>query len=336
MSQSAGWRTAGMTTIEEIRNFNRFYTRRIGLLEEHLSNSPFSLVEGRVLYELADGPARTAADLSRGLDMDKAHLSRILARLRSRGLVSVETSPRHAKHRLLSLTKAGRDAFVALERETEAQMGALLSPLGPDASRRLSGAMGQIRSILEAPAAPDKSFLLRPPRMGDLGWIIHRQAALYAEEYGWDWTFEGLIAGIVARFVAEFDPASDAAWIADRRGAIIGSIFLVRGDEEGVAKLRLLYVEPHARGCGVGAALTNACIDRAKACGYRRLTLWTNDVLVAARRLYQAAGFKLVAEEKHRSFGRDLVGQNWELDLSSDDGSGVPLQASGLNSPRAP
>jgi DNA-binding MarR family transcriptional regulator/GNAT superfamily N-acetyltransferase len=306
-----------MTTIDEVRSFNRFYTRRIGLLDEHLSDSPFSLVEARILYELARGqPAATAADLCRALDMDKAHLSRVLARLRSRGLVLAEPSPRHAKHRLLSLTPAGQTAFAALERGAKNQMAALLAPLGPADDERLRGAMSQIRAILDKPAgAPGPAFVLRPPRVGDLGWVIHRQAALYAEEYGWDWTFEGLIAGIIGRFVDQFDPAREAVWIAERHGAIIGSIFLVRDEEEGVAKLRLLYVEKSARGLGVGAALTKACIERARACGYRRLTLWTNDILVAARRIYQAASFKLVSEEKHRSFGHDLVGQYWALEL---------------------
>jgi DNA-binding MarR family transcriptional regulator/GNAT superfamily N-acetyltransferase len=305
-----------MHMVDEIRSFNRFYTRRIGLLEEHLSNSPFSLVEARVLYELARGEPGTAADIGRALEMDKAHLSRVLARLRARGLVQAEVSPRHAKHRLLSLTKTGRKAFAALEHGTKAQMATLLSPLGPAAKEQLSGAMSQIRSLLEKPADQlDRSFVLRAPRVGDLGWVIHRQAALYAEEYGWDRTFEGLIAGIVGRFVAEFDPSREAAWIAERHAATVGSIFLVRGDADGVAKLRLLYVEPSARGLGIGAALTNACIERAKECGYRRLVLWTNDILVSARRIYQAAGFKLVAEEKHHSFGHDLVGQNWALDL---------------------
>jgi DNA-binding MarR family transcriptional regulator/GNAT superfamily N-acetyltransferase len=305
-----------MTMIDEIRSFNRFYTRRIGLLDEHLSNSPFSLVEARVLYELARGEPGTAADLCRALDMDKAHLSRVLARLRGRDLVLAEPSPRHAKHRLLSLTAAGKEAFAALERGAKDQMAALLSPLGRADSKRLGSAMSRIRSILERPpAVRGTSFVLRAPRVGDLGWVIHRQAALYAEEYGWDGTFEGLIAGIIGRFVAEYDPALEAAWIAERDGEIVGSIFLVRGDEEGVAKLRLLYVEKSARGLGIGVALTKTCIERAKACGYRRLTLWTNDILVAARRIYQAAGFTLVSEEKHHSFGHDLVGQYWALEL---------------------
>src|SRR5579862_4629164 len=303
-------------TIDEIRSFNRFYTRRIGLLEEGLSNSPFSLVEARVLYELARGEADTAADLSRALDMDKAHLSRVLGRLRGRGLVASAVSPRHAKHRLLSLTESGRAAFAALERGTKAQMDALIAPLDLMTANRLAGAMRDIKSILDRPVASDHAFLLRSPRVGDLGWVVHRQALLYAEEYGWDWTFEGLIAGIIERFIANFDPAREAAWIAERHGAIAGSIFLVRGDEPAMGKLRLLYVEPSARGLGVGAALVTACIERARESGYSRLLLWTNDVLISARHIYEAAGFKLIAEEKHHSFGHDLVGQTWALELS--------------------
>jgi DNA-binding MarR family transcriptional regulator/GNAT superfamily N-acetyltransferase len=302
--------------VEEIRSFNRFYTRRIGLLEEGLADSPFSLVEARVLYELARGDLSTAADLCRSLDMDKAHLSRVLARLRAKDLVAAEISPHHAKHRLLSLTAAGRKAFAGLEQGAKAQMNALLSPLDTSASERLTGAMKMIRAILDEPIATlDRNFILRPPRVGDLGWVIHRQAALYHQEYGWDWTFEALIAGILRDFVENFDATKEAAWIAERHGAIVGSIFLVKGDEPGVAKLRLLYVEPSARGLGIGAALTQACVDRAREFGYRRLVLWTNDILASARRIYQAAGFTLVAEEKHHSFGHDLVGQNWGLEL---------------------
>ena len=306
--------------VAEIRSFNRFYTRRIGLLDEHLSDSPFTLPEARVLYELARGDAGTAADLSRRLDRDKGQISRLLARLRARGLVASTVSPRHAKHRLLALTPAGRDAFTALDRGAAAQMEALLAPLDAGATQRLTGAMGTIRALLDAPAATDTGpgFVLRPPEVGDLGFVVHRQAVLYAREYGWDWTFEGLVAGIVARFVAEFDPAREQAWLAERNGAIVGSVFLVRGEDAETAKLRLLYVEPTARGLGIGGALVAACIARARAIGARRLVLWTNDVLVSARRIYQAAGFRLVAEERHRSFGHDLVGQNWERDLTAD------------------
>jgi DNA-binding MarR family transcriptional regulator len=210
-----------MSHVEEIRSFNRFYTRRIGLLEEGLADSPFSLVEARVLYELARGDLSTAADLCRSLDMDKAHLSRVLARLRAKDLVAAEISPHHAKHRLLSLTAAGRKAFAGLEQGAKAQMNALLSPLDTSASERLTGAMKMIRAILDEPIATlDRNFILRPPRVGDLGWVIHRQAALYHQEYGWDWTFEALIAGILRDFVENFDKRSRldrrASW-RDRR-----------------------------------------------------------------------------------------------------------------------
>jgi DNA-binding MarR family transcriptional regulator/GNAT superfamily N-acetyltransferase len=305
-----------ITAVDQLRQFNRFYTHQIGLLDEHLSRSPFSLSEARVLYELAAANAETAAELSRALGMDKAHLSRILARFREQALVTSRPSPEHAKHRLLSLTGAGREAFAALEQGTVAQMQDLLAPLDARATDRLIGAMQQIQLILtEAPSPRSDAFTLRSPKVGDLGEVIHRQAVLYAEEYGWDWTYEALVAGIVAEFVAHFDAAKEQVWIAEHNGRIAGSIFLMRGAEPLTAKLRLLYVEPGARGLGIGAALVAACIARARANGYRRLTLWTNDILVSARRIYEAAAFRLIAEQAHRSFGQELVGQTWTLDL---------------------
>jgi GNAT superfamily N-acetyltransferase/DNA-binding MarR family transcriptional regulator len=339
-----------VNAVEELRRFNRFYTHQIGLLNERLSNSRFSLPQARVLFELAAGKAQTAAGLSRILDMDKAHLSRILARFRAQRLVLSRISPDHAKHRLLTLSKSGVDAFESLQNATVTEMRKLLAPLDAGSTRRLLDAMQAIQATLTvpAPAAPapgsdafslptpaapapgsdafslptpaapapgSDAFSLRSPKVGDLGWVIHRQAVLYAQEYGWDWTYESLISGILAEFVAKFDAAREHAWIAERDGAIAGSIFLMRGDDPLTAKLRLLYVEPAARGRGIGAGLVAACISRARATGYRKLTLWTNDVLVSARRLYEAAGFRLTAEEKHRSFGHDLVGQTWLLEL---------------------
>jgi DNA-binding MarR family transcriptional regulator/GNAT superfamily N-acetyltransferase len=304
------------TSVAELRSFNRFYTRQIGLLDEHLTGSPFSLAEARILYELANGTAETAAGLARLLGMDKAYLSRVLSRFRSRGLVSSRVSPSHAKHRILSLTEAGREAFAALDRGAVAQMERLLMPLDAGSAKQLTGAMRQIKTILSGGASvQEPAFTLRPPRVGDLGFVIHRQAVLYEREYGWDWTYEGLIAGIVERFVSGFDPAKEQAWIAGRDGRIAGSVFLMRGDDPATGKLRLLYVEPAARGLGLGSALVAACINRAREAGYRRLTLWTNDILISARRIYEAAGFQLIAEERHRSFGHDLVGQTWELEL---------------------
>jgi DNA-binding MarR family transcriptional regulator/GNAT superfamily N-acetyltransferase len=309
-------RTAVKTSVAELRSFNRFYTSQIGLLDEHLSSSPFSLAEARILYELANGTAETAAELSRLLGLDKAYLSRILSRFRSRGLISSRVSPSHAKHRILSLTEAGREAFAALDRGAVAQMERLLMPLDARLAGQLTGAMRQIRTILSDDAAvPARDFSLRPPRIGDLGYVVHRQAVLYEREYGWDWTYEGLIAGILERFVSGFDPAKEEAWIADCDGVIAGSVFLMRGDDPATGKLRLLYVEPGLRGMGIGSALVAACISRAREAGYRWLTLWTNDILVSARRIYEAAGFKLIAEDRHRSFGHDLVGQTWKLEL---------------------
>jgi DNA-binding MarR family transcriptional regulator/RimJ/RimL family protein N-acetyltransferase len=306
-----------MTLVEDIRAFNRFYTREIGLLDRHLPASDLSLPEARVLYEMAtaEDEGRTAADVGRALGMDKAHLSRIVARFRARGLVRSRASPRHGRHVLLSLSEAGRRTFAELEAGTRAQMDALLSPLDQDRRQRLAAAMRDIRLALTGEQTDDGRVRLRGPEPGDLGWIIHRQTVLYNREYGWDWTYEGLIAEILGKFVAGRDPEREGAWIAELRGVIVGSVFLVRSDDPAVAKLRLLYVEPAARRRGVGRLLVDACIARARAVGYRRLTLWTNDVLTAARRIYEAAGFRLESEAPHHSFGHDLVGQTWTLDL---------------------
>jgi DNA-binding MarR family transcriptional regulator/GNAT superfamily N-acetyltransferase len=303
-----------MDAVASIRRFNRFYTRQIGLLGDRLSRSPFSLTQARVLYELAHRAAPTAAELARDLGLDPAYLSRILKRFRMQRLVSSAPSAAHAKQLLLTLTPEGREAFDALEQATIEETARMLEPLGEPARRRLVGATETVREVLGA-GATSVDVTLRGPEVGDLGWVIHRQSALYAREYGWDWTFEALVAQILGDFVKNFDPAREQAWLAERHGEIVGSIFLVRGDHEAPGKLRLLYVEPSARGLGIGAALVNACIARAKEVGYLRLVLWTNDILVAARRLYEAAGFKLVDEEPHVSFGKALVGQTWALEL---------------------
>ena len=303
-----------MDAVASIRRFNRFYTRQIGLLGEGLSRSPFSLTQARVLYELAHRAAPTAAELARDLGLDPAYLSRILKRFRMQRLLTSAPSAAHAKQLLLSLTPAGRRAFEALERATIEETARMLGSLGEPARRRLIGATQTVQEIL-GPAEAPSEFTLRGPAVGDLGWVIHRQSALYAAEYGWDWTFEALVAQILGDFVKNFDPAREQAWLAERHGEIVGSIFLVRGGDETTGKLRLLYVEPSARGLGIGAALVNACVARAREAGYLRLILWTNDILVSARRLYEAAGFRLVDEEPHVSFGKALVGQTWALEL---------------------
>jgi DNA-binding MarR family transcriptional regulator/GNAT superfamily N-acetyltransferase len=305
-----------MNAVSKIREFNRFYTRQIGLLGEHLSQSPFSLAEARVLYELAHRDAPTAARIARDLALDPAYLSRILKKFRAQRLMTSAPSAAHAKQLLLSLTNEGRTVFGALEQATIEEIGKMLKPLSDSARRRLVGATETVQEILN-PAAASTDFILRDPKVGDLGWVIHRQGALYAAEYDWDWTFEALVAQILSDFVGNFDPACEQAWFAERRGEIVGSIFLVRGDRADEGKLRLLYVEPSARGLGIGAALVAACVARAKAVGYSRLVLWTNDILIAARRLYEAAGFALVGEEPHFSFGKELVGQTWALNLGS-------------------
>jgi DNA-binding MarR family transcriptional regulator/GNAT superfamily N-acetyltransferase len=307
-----------MTLTDEVRSFNRFYTREIGLLNRRLPLTDLSLPEARVLYELAHAPGtgRTAAEIGRALGMDKAHLSRIVARFRARGLMQSRVSADHGKHRLLTLTGVGQKAFAAAEAAARAQVDALLMPIGEGGRERLAEAMRDIRAALNGREAEEGDLSLRPLRPGDVGWIIHRQTVLYHQEYGWDWTYEGLASRILGAFVAEFDPAREDGWVAERGGAIVGAIFLMKSDDPAVAKLRLLYVEPGARGLGLGRTLVATCIGRARELGYRELTLWTNDVLVAARRIYQAAGFRLISEAPHHSFGHDLVGQTWTLDLA--------------------
>lgn len=307
-----------MTLTDEVRSFNRFYTRELGLLNRSLPATDLSLPEARVLYELAHAPesGRTAAEIGRALKMDKAHLSRIAARLRARGLAASRISPDHRKHRLLTLTEAGRKTFAAADAAARTQVDALLEPIDAGQRQRLVEAMRLIRAALRDRVAEDREISLRPLRVGDVGWIIHRQAVLYHEEYGWDWSYEGLASRILGAFVTEFDSLKEDGWVAERGGAIVGSIFLMKSGDPTVAKLRLLYVEPSARGAGLGRRLVETCIARARELGYRELTLWTNDILVAARRIYQAAGFRLVSEAPHHSFGHDLVGQTWTLDLA--------------------
>lgn len=299
--------------IATLRAFNRTYTSRLGFLNAHLDESPFTLSEARILYELAHRTDPTAAEIGRELGLDRAQISRTLKRFADRGLVETRDHPQHGRHRLLSLTDAGRAAFAALDSNTRGAIGALLDQLPATNRQNLVEAAGTITRALSG--EPEAAVLLRDLRPGDLGWIIHRQAVLYADEYGWDSGFEALIARILADYHKSFDPAREAAWVAELDGRVVGSVFLVSGDDAGRAKLRLLYVEPDARGAGVGRLLVEACIDRAREMGYERLELWTNSVLTAARRLYQRAGFMLVDEAPHRSFGRDLVGQTWALDL---------------------
>lgn len=305
-----------MNAVAEIRDFNRFYTRQIGLLDAHLPTSDLTLAEGRILYELATGGEQIAAELCRKLTMDKAYFSRMATRLRNRGLIAERINPSHGRQKLLSLTDKGHRAFAAADQGTRTQMEGMLAPLDGPARRELIAAMRQIRRSLKRAGAQEQQVKFRPLRPGDIGWVTHRQALLYHRDYGWDLSFEALVADILAKFVAGFDPAREDAWIAELQEEIVGSVFLSQSDDPAIAKLRLLYVEPEARGHGIGAKLVAACIERARALGYKQLTLWTNDILTSARRIYQAAGFRLVAVEPHHSFGQDLVGQTWMLDLT--------------------
>jgi DNA-binding MarR family transcriptional regulator/GNAT superfamily N-acetyltransferase len=299
--------------ISAVRQFNRFYTRQIGALEERLLDTPFSLTESRVLYELANRTAPTASELAKDLGLDPAYLSRILRGFESRGLLARTPSEIDGRQTHLELTQEGRNAFLPLDRRSRETVAAMLAKLDETRQRRLIAAMGAIEATLGA--TRDKPpCLLRPHQPGDMGWVVSRHGALYAQEYGWDIAFEALVAEIVASFLRNFDAARERCWIAEIEGEAVGSAFVVKHSDE-VAKLRLLLVEPHARGLGVGARLVDECVRFSRQTGYRMLTLWTNHVLHAARHIYQQRGFRLVQEEKHRMFGPELIGQTWELTL---------------------
>lgn len=300
--------------VDAVRRFNRFYTRQIGVLSRGYLNSPFSLAQVRVLYELAHREKLTASDLADDLGLDKGYLSRLLQGFQTRGLVAKRTAEGDGRQRVLSLTAQGRRVVAPLETRARQQIGAILKRLGPDEQRRLVEAMSAIEGLLAVRPEPRAPYVLRPHGPGDMGWVVHRHGALYAQEYGWDEQFEALVAGIVATFIERFDPQHERCWIAERDGEILGCVFLVKKSKT-VAKLRLLLVEPKARGLGLGTRLVDECLRFARQAGYRTMTLWTNSVLHAARRIYERAGFRLVREESHHSFGHDLVSETWELDL---------------------
>ena len=299
--------------IEEVRAFNRDYTRRIGVLRQGLLDSPYSLTQARVMYEIAHRPGVMAASLADELGLDPGYLSRILKGFEARRLLTRAASGADARRRHLRLTAAGQRVFAPLERRARREVRALLEELDPPRRHALLGAMSAIRHAFEPAAAPQQ-VSLRSHRPGDMGWVIERHGALYCEEYGWNEQFEALVAGIAADFVKNLDPARERCWIAERCGRRVGCIFLVAGDA-GTAKLRLLLVEPEARGLGLGARLVGECVSFARAAGFRRILLWTQANLSAARTLYQRAGFTQVGREPHHSFGHDLVGETWELSL---------------------
>jgi DNA-binding MarR family transcriptional regulator/GNAT superfamily N-acetyltransferase len=301
-------------TVEAVRRFNRFYTRQIGLLHKGYLKSAFSLTEVRVLYELAHRAKSTAVELSKELGVDAGYLSRILLHFEKRGLIGRKPSQDDARQSHLSLSRKGDRAFAPLEAKAHAEIAALLSKLQAAEQNRLIEAMHAIERILGAPVESKTPYLLRPHQPGDMGWIVHRHGALYAQEYGWDQQFEALVAEITAKFIQNFNPKAERCWIAEKDGAIAGSIFLVRKTAR-VAKLRLLLVEPAARGLGIGGRLVDECIRFAREAGYKTITLWTQKNLLAAAHIYRKAGFCLTHEEPHHSFGHDLVAQTWELTL---------------------
>ncbi len=301
------------TLSERIRRFNRFYTGEIGVLQEGLLESPFSLAEARVLYEIAHGDGATAAAIGKGLRLDPGYLSRIVKTLRGRGLLKqVATEDRRA--RSLALTPKGRRAFERLDRRSHDDIAAKLERLAPQEQEQLAVALESAQRLLGG-AAPDRTpFVLRPHRPGDMGWVVQRHGEVYAQEYGWDEQFEALVAEIAAHFIQHFDPKRERCWIAERGGERLGSVFLVR-KSAAVAKLRLLLVEPQARGLGLGKRLVQECLVFAKQAGYRKVTLWTNSGLTAARRIYESEGFALLEEMPNRDFGPELTAQTWEKRL---------------------
>lgn len=311
------------TRVEAIRRFNRFYTRRIGVLHEGLLASRFTLTESRLLWELAHRDQLTATELARELDLDAGYLSRLLRGFKERGLIKSTRAADDARHQHLSLTAAGKRAFAPINSRSQADVSALLATLGEAQQQQLLAAMTGIEQMLGEPAAArPRPVLLRAHRPGDMGWVIARHGALYADEYAWDSGFEALVARIAADFLERFDAKREACWIAERDGANAGSVFLVQARDEathavidGVAQLRMLLVEPAARGLGLGERLVDECQRFARQVGYRKIMLWTNSLLVAARGIYAKQGYVLVKSEPHHSFGHDLVGEIWELAL---------------------
>jgi DNA-binding MarR family transcriptional regulator/GNAT superfamily N-acetyltransferase len=301
--------------IHAVRSFNRFYTRQIGVLNEHLLESDFSLTEMRVLYELAHRDGPTAVELCKELGLDPGYLSRMIQRFEKEGLLAKVKSETDGRQSVLSLTVRGRKTFAPFEARSGEQVAAILAKLGPSEQKRLVEAMGKIEGLLGSKPKPGASYLLRSHRPGDMGWVVHRHGVLYSQEYGYDERFEALVAEIVANFVQHFDPKRDACWIAEKDGEIVGSIFLVKKSKS-VAKLRLLLVEPSARGLGIGKRLIAECVRLARQAGYKKIVLWTQSELHAARHLYVQAGFKLAGEKRHHSWGREgLVAETWELKL---------------------
>ena len=303
--------------IAAVRRFNRYYTRQIGVLRKTFLDSPYSLGEARVLYEIASCGAPMARDISRSLDLDPGYLSRVLRNFEKRGLIRKRTSAKDGRQSHLTLTPRGRKSFTPLDARSQRATAAMLAKLAPADQARLIAAMTTIETLLEGQIqnlAHQRQYILRPPRPGDFGWIVKRNAELYAQDYGWLEPFEGVCAQIVADFVNKYDEGREHGWIAEIDGENVGAVMLAN-DGDGVARFRLLFVEPEARGLGIGVRLVDEAIRFARGAGYRKITLWTHSVLTAARHIYQSAGFKLMRSEEHRSWGEPVVSEHWDLEL---------------------
>ncbi len=301
-------------SVGAVRRFNRFFTRQIGVLREGLVHTPYSLTEARILFELGHSEQVKASGLCRELGLDAGYLSRILARLEQQGLIAKVRSDSDGRQRLLHLTPEGEKTAALLDQRSREEVSEMLSDLSEEERLRLLKAMQTIEGVFDRGLKFSEPFVLRPHEPGDMGWVTHRHGVLYAQQYGWDERFEALVAQIVADFINNYNPARERCWIAEMDGEIIGSIFLVQSSET-VAKLRLLLVEPKARGMGLGTRLVQECIRFARRSGYQKIVLWTNSVLVEARHIYHKSGFMLIEQEPHHSYGHDLVGETWELIL---------------------
>lgn len=300
---------------EAMRRFSRFYTRRIGVLHEGYNGSEFTLTEARIIYELAHLEVATASELVKSLELNPGYLSRMLKSFEERGLIRRDAAPNDGRQQLIGLTEAGQRKFAALNARSRNDMLHIVDDLTSRQQERLVAAMNEIEALLSAEPEKGASYILRPHQPGDLGWAVQQHGVLYAEQFGWDETFEALAAEVSAKFLRDFDPKWECSWIAEKDGENVGCVFLVKQSDD-VAKLRMLLVHPKARGLGIGKRLVEECIRFARQKGYRKITLWTNDVLTTARHIYQQVGFKLVAEEKHKSFGHHMVGETWELELA--------------------
>jgi DNA-binding MarR family transcriptional regulator/GNAT superfamily N-acetyltransferase len=300
--------------IAAVRRFNRFYTQELGVLQPAWLDSPYSLTEARVLYEISHRAGATATDIARDLGLDAGYLSRILRRFHKSGLIRRQVSPADRRQSFLSMTARGDKAYAPLEKRAREDVGALLARLSVPLQDRLIASMGAIETMIDTRPKAESNIILRDPRPGDLGWMVGRHATLYQEEYGWADNFEGVCAQIVADFAANFDPRYDRGWIAEMDGQNVGSVLLVK-DTAQVARLRLLLVEPAARGRGLGSRLTDECIRFARERSYRSITLWTHRVLTTARHIYERAGFRLRSSEARRNFGQDVVSEHWDLVL---------------------